>query len=208
MRCALGCFLPSLPTSCWQEEKRSSAGAGCGSGEEPYTLPIIWRTGVIPTTGRDIPLRIIATDMNEELLERARQGRYPGSSLRYLPGQLREAFVPCNNGYSLRDSGNVEFLQQDIRRQLPEGTFHLILCRNLVFTSFAEGRPPMTRIPSGMSFVMIRPCPTELQASSRSVVRRPFFKQGRREGAKTLTANLISAEAGFIITANFISVAG
>jgi chemotaxis protein methyltransferase CheR len=79
--------------------------------------------------------------MNEELLERAQRGRYPGSGLRHLPGQLREAFVPCDDGYAVREifKENVEFLQQDIRWQLPEGTFHLILCRNLVFTYFAEG---------------------------------------------------------------------
>jgi chemotaxis protein methyltransferase CheR len=115
--------------------------AGCATGEEPYTLQIIWRTGVVPATGQDIPLRIIATDVNEVLLERGRRGRYPGSSLRDLPGQLREAFVPCDDGYSVRElfRENVEFLRQDIRQQLPEGTFHLILCRNLVFTYFDEG---------------------------------------------------------------------
>lgn len=119
-----------IEVSCWS--------AGCSSGEEPYTLQMIWQMCVVPATGEDLPLRIIATDVNEELLERARQGRYPVSSLRDLPGQLREAFVPCDYGWSISETfrNNVEFLQQDIRRGLPEGTFHLILCRNLAFTYF------------------------------------------------------------------------
>lgn len=32
----------------------------------------------------------------------------------------------------------VEFRQQDIREEMPAGPFHLLLCRNLVFTYFAE----------------------------------------------------------------------
>jgi hypothetical protein len=73
----------------------SLCGITITSGEETYTLQIIWQTGVVPTTGRDILLRIIATDMNEELLERAQRGRYPGSSLRYLPGQLQKPLSPA-----------------------------------------------------------------------------------------------------------------
>ena len=33
---------------------------------------------------------------------------------------------------------NIEFIEQDIREQLPEGLFHAIFCRNLVFTYFEE----------------------------------------------------------------------
>jgi len=32
----------------------------------------------------------------------------------------------------------VTFLLQDIRDRAPEGTFHLVLCRNLAFTYFDE----------------------------------------------------------------------
>ena len=37
---------------------------------------------------------------------------------------------------ALREGTN--FAEQDIRTVLPEGQFHLILCRNLVFTYFVE----------------------------------------------------------------------
>jgi chemotaxis protein methyltransferase CheR len=33
---------------------------------------------------------------------------------------------------------SIEFRQQDIRRELPDGPFSLILCRNVVFTYFEE----------------------------------------------------------------------
>ena len=31
---------------------------------------------------------------------------------------------------------DIEFIHQDIRRRMPSGPFHLVLCRNLVFTYF------------------------------------------------------------------------
>ncbi len=114
--------------------------AGCSSGEEPYTLQIIWRVCVTPLLFRKIPLRIVATDMDQTSLEKAAQGCYRQSCLRDLPEELREAFTPSGDMYSIRQpfKENIEFLRQDIRRQLPEGPFHLVLCRNLVFTYFDE----------------------------------------------------------------------
>jgi chemotaxis protein methyltransferase CheR len=114
--------------------------AGCSSGEEPFTLQIIWSTCVMPLIQRELPLRITATDVNEKMLERARRGLYATSSLRELPEVLREAFVPSGDFYLIGRSfrEHVEFVRQDIRRQLPAGSFHLILCRNLVFTYFSQ----------------------------------------------------------------------
>ena len=76
-----------------------------------------------------------------ELLERAGKGSFMGSSLRDLPGELiSQAFGHSGEFYSvLKDfRENIEFAKQDIRKELPDGTFHLILCRNIVFTYFDE----------------------------------------------------------------------
>jgi chemotaxis protein methyltransferase CheR len=116
--------------------------AGCGSGEEPYTLEIIWKLAVLPPPGRDIRLRIVATDTDRALLERARKGLYPQSSLKDLPEEMRgRAFVRSGDSYAIGDAfgEDIEFVRQDVREQVPEGAFHLILCRNLVFTYFGEG---------------------------------------------------------------------
>ena len=114
---------------------------GCCSGEEVYTLQIIWKLSVIPSLYSDVPLRIIATDTNRLLLERAKKGCYPKTSLKDLPEEfVQRAFLPKGEYYMLRRSfkEHIEFIEQDLRDQLPEGHFHLILCRNLVFTYFEE----------------------------------------------------------------------
>jgi chemotaxis protein methyltransferase CheR len=116
---------------------------GCASGEEPYTLAILWKVGMasrFPALG----LHILATDADARALERAREGRYPASSLKDLPKDvLAEACIPMAGGFCVKEEYRrlVSFLRQDVREAAPESPFHLILCRNLAFTYFAEGLP-------------------------------------------------------------------
>jgi chemotaxis protein methyltransferase CheR len=112
--------------------------AGCGSGEEAYTLRILWHAmdWVDP-----VVLEIAATGMDRRLLERARRAVYPESSLKDLPDHLaRMAFRRRGDEWRLGDGfrDGVEFIEQDIRSDVPEGRFQLVLCRNLVFTYFEE----------------------------------------------------------------------
>jgi chemotaxis protein methyltransferase CheR len=114
--------------------------AGCASGEEPYTLRILWEQG-LPAERSRVPLRIVATDIDERLLKRAREGRYPASSLKELPRELLQtAFVRDGEQFRVRDEfrAGVEFHRQDIRKVMPAGPFDLVLCRNLAFTYFDE----------------------------------------------------------------------
>jgi chemotaxis protein methyltransferase CheR len=83
--------------------------------------------------------RIVATDVEAHLLERAREGRYRKSSLREVPPAWIARWFRCAGDWcELRPEGRagVEFLRQDIRCALPGGTFDLLLCRNLAFTYF------------------------------------------------------------------------
>lgn len=113
---------------------------GCASGEEPYTLAILWRRALarrFPALG----VRILATDIDPQAIERAERGCYPGSSVKDLPGEWRtEAFVASNEEFCLKAEYRepVTFRLQDIRKAAPEGRFDLILCRNVVFTYFDE----------------------------------------------------------------------
>jgi chemotaxis protein methyltransferase CheR len=109
--------------------------AGCASGEEPYTLALLFAFGA--ALGGCRP-QILATDADPRLLERARRACYPESSLRDVPARWRTAFEHFGEEYCLGAEyrGPVRFVQQDVRQALPEGCFDLILCRNLVFTYF------------------------------------------------------------------------
>jgi chemotaxis protein methyltransferase CheR len=111
---------------------------GCASGEEPYTLSMIWRFDV----ARRFPsldLSIVATDADETMLERARRGCYGEGSLRLLPTDLRSRGFDEEAGlHRVRDEvrRGVSFQCQDVRATTPDVPFDLVLCRNVVFTYF------------------------------------------------------------------------
>ena len=63
--------------------------AGCASGEEPYTLKIIWDCEVTLSLP-DARVSIVATDVEGAVLARARQGCFEPASLRELPPNFVE----------------------------------------------------------------------------------------------------------------------
>lgn len=112
--------------------------AGCASGEEPYGLCLLWAFR-LRARFPDVSLRVVATDVEPHLLERARRARYPASSLREVPADwLERGFSRAGGELELRGElrTGVELRLQDLRREAPAGHFHLILCRNLAFTYF------------------------------------------------------------------------
>lgn len=114
--------------------------AGCASGEEPYTANIIWLLQV-KNQFPDIDIRIVATDSNSQMIQRALQASYTYSSVKNLPLAWREnVFVEQQGSFVLKAEfrHNVQFLNEDIRQKTANNHFDLVLCRNLVFTYFQE----------------------------------------------------------------------
>ncbi len=111
--------------------------AGCASGEEVYTLKLLEHF-CLPESEISLPWQILATDIDGHLLSRARRGCYLAGTLRELPQAWREEAFTANEQYCLKPAfrEGIQFEQQDIRQQMPLGSFHLILCRNLAFTYF------------------------------------------------------------------------
>lgn len=113
---------------------------GCASGEEPYSVSMLW-TFELRTRWPALDLSILATDVDADVLRRAKNACYPASSLKEArPDWLAQAFVKDNGDFCLRPELRVpvRFLQQDLCEELPDDSFHLILCRNLAFTYFTE----------------------------------------------------------------------
>jgi chemotaxis protein methyltransferase CheR len=113
---------------------------GCASGEEVYTLRILWDHD-ITSRYAILALEAVATDADAHLLERARRGCYPAGSLKEMPADLLAFGVRADaEGLCVRDlhRDGIQWMQHDVRRTWPDGPFDLVLCRNLVFTYFDE----------------------------------------------------------------------
>lgn len=114
--------------------------AGCGAGEEPYTLMIAWMVE-LAATWPALELDVLATDVDEHQLGRAVAARFPPGTLRELPDTWRhEAFDACDGDACLRAAyrSRIQFVRHDVRTAPPEGGFDLVLCRNLAFNYFDE----------------------------------------------------------------------
>jgi chemotaxis protein methyltransferase CheR len=114
--------------------------AGCGAGEEPYTLAIAWKLEVA-ARWPGLALDVLATDVDDNQLARAAAARFPTGTLRELPDAWRrDAFEVCDGEQCLRESfrAPVQFVHHDVRTAAPPGVFDLVLCRNLAFTYLDE----------------------------------------------------------------------
>jgi chemotaxis protein methyltransferase CheR len=110
--------------------------AGCASGEEPYTLSIVWHTE-LAARFPSLSLEILATDFDQEVLARARRAVFSPSSLRELPEELQRAALE-NGAVRAPFRSGIDFVHADIRRFAPTAWQNLVFCRNVAFTYFAE----------------------------------------------------------------------
>jgi chemotaxis protein methyltransferase CheR len=129
--------LPELRQRAISQQRNAQCwSAGCASGEEPYTLRILWDFKV----GGSARLSIVATDADDTVLARARRGCYPAASLRELPPDLlARGFREGKHCFCIHEQHrqDIIFAHHDLRSDAMTGIFDLILCRNLAFTYFA-----------------------------------------------------------------------
>ena len=112
---------------------------GCASGEEPYSLCLLWKAR-FEKDWPQVHFSVLATDIDEGLLKRAKEGRYKKSSLREVPQDiLGEYFRTEGDAFLLdkRVGSCVEFQKHDILREEPFSGMDLLFFRNLAFTYFS-----------------------------------------------------------------------
>jgi chemotaxis protein methyltransferase CheR len=110
--------------------------AGCSTGEEPYTIGVVLRREIRDAERHDV--RILATDIDTEVIGKGARGKYQLSSIDEVPKTYREFFQPAEG-----DSQNV-IVDEDVRNlvvfrrlNLMEpwpftGNFDAIFCRNVM----------------------------------------------------------------------------
>jgi len=107
--------------------------AGCSTGEEPYSLAISYLNN---RPSDDLSFKILATDLDEEALDFARNAKYPSKSLNNLSSSEKKKYFKIEDGdeWELADKVKdlVDYKRHDIFKTSITKKFDLILCRNLM----------------------------------------------------------------------------
>lgn len=147
-----------LPQILAKNRKPRIWSAACSTGDEPYSLAMLLAK-YIPM--RDI--KIIATDIDKQILEKAKAGLYNVKSLKALPTEFVDKyFVKINDtSYKIKDEVKncVEFKQHNLLKDEYPVQCDLIVCRNVVIYFTEEAKEAIYRkfsnslVPGGVLFV-------------------------------------------------------
>ena len=112
--------------------------AGCSSGEEVFSMAILLKEmGILEKS------KIIATDMDKSILERAKAGKYAVKNMelneknyiRYQGTKTLSDYYKVENGKAVMDPSlvkNVSFREHDLVKGVVFNKFDLVLCRNVM----------------------------------------------------------------------------
>lgn len=108
--------------------------AGCAGGEEPYSLAIILKDS-FPEELKEFKISLVATDIDERILDAARTGVYGPERLAEVAGGVRERYFSPAGDRSRLDPAvkeMVEFRRNDLFDFRSYIESDLILCRNVL----------------------------------------------------------------------------
>lgn len=129
-------FIPQLlqrnsKLKCWS--------AACSTGEEPYSLAIL-----LAEQQALHRAQIIASDIDEGVLEKARQGKYIERSLRELPAAYVAKYFRQLDSMMYEIDGMIKqavtFEQMNLLTDRFARHFDLIICRNVMIYFTEEGK--------------------------------------------------------------------
>jgi chemotaxis protein methyltransferase CheR len=112
--------------------------AACSTGDEPYSL--------VMALSRQVPLaniKVIATDIDKQVLDTARMGLYNQKSIAAVPADLKQKyFTKVGNSYQISDEvkKRVEFKVHDLLKDPYPSGCNLIVCRNVVIYFTEEAK--------------------------------------------------------------------
>ncbi|MBT1445187.1 protein-glutamate O-methyltransferase CheR [Shewanella sp. JM162201] len=107
--------------------------SACSTGEEPYSIAMTLEPFFAKSPW---DLKILATDLDTNVLTKAEAGLYPPENLENLPGKLMDKyFQPKGNVFKVTDDAQklVFFRQLNLLESWPmQGPFDVIFCRNVL----------------------------------------------------------------------------
>lgn len=117
--------------------------AACSTGDEPYSL--------VMALSRHIPLnqiKIFATDLDKQVIEKAKAGLYAEKSIASVPEDLKKKyFTQVGPSFKIADEikARVEFREHNLLKDTYPTDCHLIVCRNVLIYFTEEAKDGVFR---------------------------------------------------------------
>ncbi|MGA0605884.1 CheR family methyltransferase [Phenylobacterium sp. VNQ135] len=158
--------------------------AGCSSGEEPYSIALTILS--LAPDAADLDVRILATDIDTNVLAHARAGTYGSSSMLQIPGDLRGRwFEKDGDRWTATDPLRrmIVFNELNLMGEWPmKRRFDAIFCRNVViyfeeatqarvFSRFLPLMSPTARLYIGHSERVCGPAAASLETDGVTIYR-------------------------------------
>ena len=120
--------------------------APCSNGSEPYTISIILHEMGIDKSR----YKILASDLDEKVIEIAKKGIYGNSSLKNVPDKLLKKYfkkLPGKDKYQLDKEilNDIKFEKKDLINDNFKNNWHLILSRNFFIYLTKEIKDELTK---------------------------------------------------------------
>ncbi|MFC0271601.1 CheR family methyltransferase [Metabacillus herbersteinensis] len=127
-----------LPKLLEKNKRLKIWSAACSTGEEPYTLAMILSKFAPLST-----FQIHATDIDDNVIARAKLGMYPERSLQEVPKDIKEKYFTKEGTFyhiSRDIIKSVQFKKHNLLAEPFETNYDLIVCRNVLiyFTEDAK----------------------------------------------------------------------
>lgn len=112
--------------------------AACSTGDEPYSL--------VMALSKHVPLaniKIIATDIDKQVLDKARMGLYSEKSIASVPEEFKKKyFTQVGSSFKIADEIKrcVEFKEHNLLKDPYPRDVNLIVCRNVVIYFTEEAK--------------------------------------------------------------------
>lgn len=120
----------------------------CGTGQEAYSIAMLL-SEALADVGREPRMKVFATDIDEEALATAREGRYPRGIEDEIPDDLIQSYFDEDaTGYRVRSElrNMILFSKQNVLADPPFSDIDLISCRNLAIYLRTEVQEDLFRI--------------------------------------------------------------
>ena len=107
--------------------------AGCATGEEPYSLSMLFLDALKKESAWDWALRITASDLDDKVIKKAKDGSFEEAKV--LPGMSLDEYFDREKGqYLVKEEVRrpVRFVILDLMKPPPLRHLDIVLCRNVL----------------------------------------------------------------------------